>query len=40
MGIEEDEEAQAKGIENICRKIIAEKIPNLGKEMVIQIQES
>jgi hypothetical protein len=30
---------QAKGIENIFNKIIAESFPNLGEEMDIQVQE-
>jgi hypothetical protein len=37
MGVEE--EVQAKGIENIFNKIIAENFPNLEKEMVIHVQE-
>jgi hypothetical protein len=36
MGIEE-EEMQAKGLCNIFHKIIAEKFPNLEKEMPIQV---
>jgi hypothetical protein len=31
MGIEEGEEVQAKGMENIFNKIIAENFPNLEK---------
>jgi hypothetical protein len=38
MGIEE-EEVQTKGLENIVNKIIAENFPNLGKDMVIHVQE-
>jgi hypothetical protein len=34
------EVVQAKGIENILDKIIAENFPNLEKEMVIQVQEA
>jgi hypothetical protein len=37
MGIEEVEEIQAKSIENIFNKIIAENFPNLKKERVIQV---
>jgi hypothetical protein len=33
MGIEEGEEAQAKGIHNIFNKIKTEKFPNLEKTM-------
>jgi hypothetical protein len=35
MGIQEGEEIEAKGIENIPNKIIPENLPNLEKEMVI-----
>jgi transcription antitermination factor NusG len=38
MGMAKDE-VQAKGMENIFNKIIAENFPNLGKEIVIQVQE-
>jgi chromosome segregation ATPase len=37
MGIEEGEEVQAKGIQNIFNKIIAENFPNLEKTMPIQV---
>jgi hypothetical protein len=39
IGIEV-EEVQAKGIRNIFNKIIAEKSPNIKKEMIIQLQET
>jgi hypothetical protein len=35
MGIKEREEVQVKGICNIFNKIIAEKFPNLEKELPI-----
>jgi hypothetical protein len=31
---------QAKGICNVFNKIIAEYLPNLGKELPIQVQEA
>jgi hypothetical protein len=40
MGIEEGEEGQAKGIENIFNKIIAENFPNLEKKMPILVQKA
>jgi hypothetical protein len=40
MGIEEGEEVQAKGTDNILNKITADNIPNLEKERVIQLQET
>jgi hypothetical protein len=40
MGIEEEEEVQAKGIHNIFNKIITENFPNLEKTMPIQVQET
>jgi hypothetical protein len=40
MGIEEGEEVQAKGINNIFNKIITENFPNLEKVMPIQVQEN
>jgi hypothetical protein len=40
MGIEEAEEAQAKGIHNIFNKIMTENFPNLKKVMPIQVQET
>ncbi|KAL6088433.1 hypothetical protein STEG23_022858 [Scotinomys teguina] len=40
MGIEEGEEYQLKGTENIFNKIIEENFPNLKKESPIKIQEA
>jgi hypothetical protein len=40
MGIEEGEEVQAKGMRNICNKIITENFPNLEKSIAIQMQEA
>jgi hypothetical protein len=40
MGIEEQEEVQAKRIHNIFNKTITEKSPNLKKTMPIQVQEA
>jgi hypothetical protein len=40
VGIEEGEEVQAKGIQNIFNKIITENFPNLEKIMPIQVQEA
>jgi hypothetical protein len=40
LGIEEEEEVQAKGISNMFNKIITEKSPNLEKSMPIQVQEA
>ena len=39
IGIEEDEDSQLKGPENIFKKIIEENFPNLKKEMAIKIQK-
>ena len=39
IGIEEGEETQVKGTENIFNKIIEENFPNLMKEMLIKLQE-
>jgi hypothetical protein len=39
-GIEEGEEVQAKGIQNMLNKIITENFPNLEKMMPIQVQEA
>jgi hypothetical protein len=36
----EGEEVQAKGIHNVFNKIIAEKFPNLKKELSIQVKEA
>jgi hypothetical protein len=40
MDIEEGEEVQAKGINNISNKIITENFPNVEKIMPIQVQEA
>jgi septal ring factor EnvC (AmiA/AmiB activator) len=40
MGIEEEEEVQAKGMCNIFNKIITENFPNLEKCLPIQVQEA
>jgi hypothetical protein len=32
MGVEEREEIQTKGIDNLCNRIITENFPNLEKE--------
>ena len=40
IGIEEGEESQLKGPENIFNKIIKENFPNLKEEMVINVQEA
>ena len=40
IGIEEGEESQLKGPENIFNKIIEENFPNLKEEMVINVQEA
>jgi hypothetical protein len=40
IGIEEGEDSQLKGPENINNKIIEENFPNLKKEMVISVQEA
>jgi hypothetical protein len=39
MGIEEGEETQTKGIDNLFNKIIAENFCNLEKGRDIQVQE-
>jgi chromosome segregation ATPase len=39
MGIEEEEEVQAKGMHNIVNKIITENFPNLEKTMPIQVKD-
>jgi hypothetical protein len=39
-GIEEDEDSISKGPENIYKKIIGENVPNLNKEMAINVQEA
>ena len=40
IGIQESEDSQFKGPKNICIKIIQEIIPNLKKEMAINVQEA
>ena len=40
IGIEEGEESQLNGSENIFNKIIEENFPNLKEEMVIKVQEA
>jgi hypothetical protein len=40
MGIEEEEEVQAKGMHNIFNKIMTENFPNLEKIMPIQVQKA
>ncbi|MBV2134258.1 hypothetical protein KRX52_15875 [Pseudomonas sp. MAP12] len=40
IGIEEGEEIQLKGTENIFNKIIEENFPNLKKDMPMKIQEA
>jgi uncharacterized coiled-coil protein SlyX len=40
MGIEEGEEIQTKGIDNLFNRIIAENFPNIRKERVTQVQEA
>jgi hypothetical protein len=38
--VEEREEIQTKGIDNLFNRIIAENFPNFKKERVIQVQET
>jgi hypothetical protein len=40
MGIEEGEEVQGKVICNVFNKMIAENVPNLKKDMPIQVEEA
>lgn len=40
IGIEEGEETQVSGTENILNKIIEENSPNLKKEVLIKTQEA
>jgi hypothetical protein len=40
MGIEEGEEMQTEGIDNLFNRVIADNFPNLKKERVIQVQEA
>jgi hypothetical protein len=39
MGIEEGEEIQTKGIDNLFNNIVSENFPNVEKERDIQVQE-
>jgi hypothetical protein len=39
MGIEEGEEIQTKGTDNLFNRILAENFPNIKKERVTQVQE-
>jgi hypothetical protein len=39
-GIEEGEEIQTKGIDNLFNRIIAENFPNLEKQRVTQVKEA
>jgi hypothetical protein len=40
MGVEEGEEIQTKGVNNLFNRIIAENFPNLKKERVVQVQKA
>jgi hypothetical protein len=40
MGIEEEEEVQAKGMHNVFNEIITENFQNLQNTMSIQVQEA
>ena len=40
IGIEESEDSQLKGPENVFNKIIEENFPNLKKEMSVKLQEA
>jgi hypothetical protein len=40
MDVEERQEIQTKGIDNLFKRIISENIPNLEKERVTQVQEA
>jgi hypothetical protein len=37
IGVEEGEEMQTKGIDNLFNKIIAENFPNLNEEKITQM---
>jgi hypothetical protein len=39
IGMKENKDSQLKGYENVFNKIIEENLPNLKKEMGIQVQE-
>jgi hypothetical protein len=40
MGVEEGEEIQTKGTDNLFHRIIAENLPNFKKERVTKVQEA
>jgi hypothetical protein len=40
ISVEEGEEIQTKGIDNLLNRIIAKNFPNLKKERVTQVQEA
>jgi hypothetical protein len=40
MGVEEGEEIQTKGIDNLFNRIIVENFPIFVKESIIQVQEA
>jgi hypothetical protein len=40
IGVEEREDVQTKGTDNLFHKIIAENFPKLEKDRVIQVQEA
>jgi hypothetical protein len=40
MGIEQGEEIQTKGTDNLFNKIIAQNFPSIEKERVVQVQEA
>lgn len=40
IGVHKRAEVQANGIENLLSEMIAEKFPNHGKDMGIQVQEN
>jgi hypothetical protein len=40
IGVEEGDESQSKGPENIFNEIIKENFPNLKKEMPIKVQDT
>jgi hypothetical protein len=40
MGVEEGEEKQIKGIDNLFNRVIAEKFPNLEKRRVTKVKEA
>jgi hypothetical protein len=40
MGVEEGQEIQTKGTDNLFNRIIAENVSNLEKKRVTQVQEA